>query len=240
MMKGNIYHRERFLEKIAKNLGRGVQTEVNPNPQWQHQPQWKGWQGLTQDELLVILKEQCVHIHTKLVETKQSSLTETLKAVVSNHGGGPVIAWKDDRFAQFGLSDLLCHQWPKEGVPVHIWSPEAGENNITLAEEANVGITFSDQTLAESGTVVLFSSSGKGRSVSLLPKTYIAIIPKSTIVPRITQAATSIHQRIKNGEKLASCINFISGPSNSADIEMNLVVGVHGPMKATYIVVEDQ
>jgi L-lactate dehydrogenase complex protein LldG len=55
----------------------------------------------------------------------------------------------------------------------------------------------------------------------------------------MTQATKRIHELNSQGQDIASCVSFISGPSNSADIEMNLIVGVHGPVKATYIVVDD-
>lgn len=235
-MNGKIHNRDTFLSTISTSLGRQVRKEGVMRPAWKHQPQWKVLKDATQDELVEVLKKQCAHIHTDILETSAAHLAEALKQVVDGYGGGQVITWDDPRFEEFGLREEMA----SDGMDVHVWDPSIGEENIAVAERSNVGITFSDQTLAESGTVVLFSGGGKGRSVSLLPATYIAIIPKSTIVPRITQAAHAIHNRVVDGEKIPSCINFISGPSNSADIEMNLVVGVHGPIKATYIVVEDK
>ncbi|MFV2048339.1 MULTISPECIES: LutC/YkgG family protein [Bacillaceae] len=240
MTGGSIQNQETFLNKIASQLGREQRTEGVTLPEWKHQPQWDVLQGLSQDQLVDVLKEQCRRIQTQFVETTSVDLVTVLKNVVKEFGGGPIITWNDDRFTEFGLTHLLHEEWPSEDVDVSLWNPSLGKKNIELAEQANVGITFSDKTLAESGTVVLFSDTGKGRSVSLLPATYIAIIPKSTIVPRITQVSQEIHENINKGEEIASCVNFITGPSNSADIEMNLVVGVHGPIKATYILVNDK
>lgn len=134
----------------------------------------------------------------------------------------------------------MTEEWPDEGIPVWEWDAEQGAKNIEKAEQANVGITFSEITLAESATVVLYASEHAGRSVSLLPTTYIAIIPKSSIVPRMTQASDILKQQIRDGVTVPSCINYITGPSNSADIEMDLVVGVHAPVKAAYILVNDR
>lgn len=238
-MTGKIHNQESFLSTISASLGRPVRTQGVTRPVWKHQPQWKVLQHATQDELVEVLRKQCVHIHTSLVETNVADLPRAVKNVIDGYGGGQVITWDDPRFERVGLDTDLYKGWSGIGVDVHVWDPAIGEENITVAERSNVGITFSDETLAESGTVVLFSDKGKGRSVSLLPVTYIAIIPKSTLVPRITQTASKIHHQVETGENIPSCINFISGPSNSADIEMNLVVGVHGPIKATYLLVHD-
>lgn len=64
---------------------------------------------------------------------------------------------KDDRFKEYGLSGLLTDKWPNEGTKVWEWDAAAGDENIQRAEQANIGVTFSEITLAESGTVVLFT-----------------------------------------------------------------------------------
>jgi len=237
-MTGTIHNREQFLDVIAGRLGRNRITAGVERPKWKYTPQNEVLKGATQEKLVEVLKDQCTKVHTTFLKTNLNQLSTTIDTVVGQLGGGPIVTWKDDRFKQFGLTPLF-DKWEVENVDVHIWDNQTGIDNIHFADTANVGITISDITLAESGTAVLFSNNDRGRTVSFLPATSIILIPKSSIVPRMTQAARMIRENTNNGEHLASCINFITGPSNSADIEMNLVVGVHGPVKATYIVIED-
>lgn len=238
-MTGTIQNREPFLDKIANQLGRPRKTTAVERPNWKFRPQDEVLKGSTQDDLLEVLKEQCKRIHTSIYTTNLKELPLTLSEVVANYGGGPIVTWKDERFSKWGLDRLMKSQWQSQGTDVHEWDYTKGSENISKAEQANVGITISEITLAESGTVVLFSDENKGRTVSFLPANYVALIPKSTLVPRMTQAAQKMREIYQQTGHVASCINFITGPSNSADIELNLVVGVHGPVKATYIVIND-
>lgn len=238
-MAGTIQNRDKFLNKIADQLGRSRVSAPVESPNWKYRPQDKVFPTATQDELLDILKEQCKKIHTSLYVTDTKDLSLTLNKVVSEYGGGPVVKWKDERFTEWGLDSLIKEEWPNQNIDVHEWDYTKGDENIKIAEHANVGITISEVTLAESGTVVLFSDKERGRTVSFLPSTYIALIPKSSIVARMTQGAEKMRELYQKTGHVSSCVNFISGPSNSADIELKLVVGVHGPFKATYIVIND-
>ena len=150
-----------------------------------------------------------------------------------------MLAANDRRNKEYGL-DVIFGELQQEGVDVRLWDSTIGTENQVFAEQADIGITFSEITLAESGTITLFNDKDNGRSISLLPRVHIVVIPKSTLVPRMTQAVKQIHEANKSGREVSSCVSFISGPSNSADIEMNLIVGVHGPVEATYIVVDDK
>ncbi len=232
-----IHNREAFLDKLAANLGRSRKTVVE-RPKWRFQPQLDVYKDFSQDELVDILEKQCGIIHTTFKKVNQAGLSTALYETIIGYGGESVITAKDERNTAYGL-ETFYEGLQTKGIDVHIWDASIGKENQVIAERAIVGITFSDMTLAESGTVTLFNNKDHGRSISLLPQTYIAIIPKSTIVPRITQVAQHLHGISASGKRVGSCVSLVTGPSNSADIEMQLIVGVHGPVKATYIIVDD-
>lgn len=234
-----IKNRESFLNNLAANLGRPRRKQGVERPTWSFNPQQEVLKGFTQDDLVDVLEKQCDVIHTTFKKTDLAGLNDTLKETIENYGNS-IIASNDSRNEEYGIGDLLSvMKQNNSDMEVHFWDSSKGKENQTFAERADIGLTFSDITLAESATVTLFNDKDNGRSISLLPKTYIAIIPKSTVIPRITQATEKIHKANQRGEKTPSFVSFISGPSNSADIEMNLIVGVHGPTMATYILIDD-
>ncbi|MEX2315433.1 MAG: LUD domain-containing protein, partial [Thermomicrobiales bacterium] len=106
--------------------------------------------------------------------------------------------------------------------------------------DADIGISGANVAIADSGTLVIVSNEGNGRLVTTLPPVHIALLGIEKIVPSL-EDATAILQvlpRSGTGQKITSYVSFITGPSRSADIELTLTVGVHGP-KELHIVLLD-
>lgn len=237
-----IQNREAFLSKITTSLNRPFSPTEKPERNWQHLPKERKLSHLTLDELLVAFKTQCgILNNTTVVEVEAKDINEALNEAVKGYGSKSVALWNDERFKELGMSTLYERQWPNNSIDVHVWdSSLTRAENFERTNASNIGIAYAEYALAESGTVVLYSAEGQGKAVGLLPNAFIAIVKKSTLRPRITQAVAEIQQRVDEGELLPAAIDFVSGPSNSADIEMDLVVGVHGPIYVTYIVITDQ
>lgn len=233
-----IQNREAFLQRIANRLGRPVKTKTE-RPEWKYSPQTQVLNNLSKEELLKVLKEQCQNIHTACYQTTTDNLADTLQQVVEDFGGSSIILSKDERFEKFGLTEQF-NIWKNKGITMYEWDSGNPEENIRQANETNIAIVVGEMALAESATIVLYSHPNHGRTLNFLPEKIIVLVPKSSIVPRFTQAAQLFHKQIELGKELPSCILFASGPSNSADIEMVLIVGVHGPIEAAYIIIEDQ
>jgi L-lactate dehydrogenase complex protein LldG len=106
----------------------------------------------------------------------------------------------------------------------------------TAAFEADAGLGSADLLVAETGSVLLGAAPGRGRGVSLCPPAYIAVVPAERVVRHLSEGLVFIAGRLK--ETGRGQFVFLSGPSRTADIEMNLVTGVHGP-EFVYIIIVD-
>jgi L-lactate dehydrogenase complex protein LldG len=97
-----------------------------------------------------------------------------------------------------------------------------------------VGITGTFCAIAENGTLMLLSGENEHATTSLLPETHIAIVPADRVV-RAMEDGWDLLRRERSS--LPRQVNFVSGPSRTADIEMTLVMGVHGPFRVHVVIV---
>jgi L-lactate dehydrogenase complex protein LldG len=97
----------------------------------------------------------------------------------------------------------------------------------------DVGITSAQGGIAETGTLVLDSSVEQNRLVSLVPPIHIAILDASKIFATLGETLTVLQS---SGTELSPAITFITGPSRTADIELTLAIGVHGPQELYVII----
>ena len=98
----------------------------------------------------------------------------------------------------------------------------------------DVGITTAQAAIAETGTLVLDSAHERHRLVSLVPPVHIAIIDGSRIYETMGEALSLLH----NGDEISPTVTFVTGPSRTADIELTLAIGVHGPQEL-YVIVNE-
>lgn len=100
----------------------------------------------------------------------------------------------------------------------------------------DAGVSGVYAAIAETGTLVLSTADERNRLTSLVPGIHVAIVHHDQVVATLDQ----VFERFGEDQALPPrCITFITGPSRTADIELELVVGVHGP-KALYVLLVGQ
>ena len=97
-----------------------------------------------------------------------------------------------------------------------------------------IGVTGVFSAIAETGTLMVCSGHKTPATVSLLPETHIALVPVDRIVPYMEDAWDLARAELG---QLPRAVNFISGPSRTADIEQTIVLGAHGPYRVHIVLV---
>ena len=106
--------------------------------------------------------------------------------------------------------------------------------------DADLGVTGVDYAIAETGTAVVLPRRGVSRLTSLLPPVHMALVKPSQTLESLDDLYLLRQTGVPctTAWTRGSYMNFITGPSRTADIEQTLVIGAHGP-RETHMVILD-
>ena len=106
---------------------------------------------------------------------------------------------------------------------------------------AAVGISGANMAIAETGTIVLVTNEGNADLTTTLPPVHIALFGIDKVVASLDDAVAMLRMlpRSGTGQIMTSYVNWITGPSRSADIEQSLTIGVHGPREMHCVILDN-
>jgi L-lactate dehydrogenase complex protein LldG len=101
----------------------------------------------------------------------------------------------------------------------------------------DIGLTMADWGIAETGTLVIDSSSEAIRLATMISEIHVAILPNGKIRPDAFALERELRSYMRTP---ANYLAFITGASRTADIERVLAIGVHGPLELHILLLEDR
>jgi len=207
--------RERILGRIRDPQMRarsGTQTESIAGHLENHP---RGPFPLQVDNLVEHFKERAVKLSSDVLVANERMEVPALLARYLNERELPMsgICWPS-------LSNL---PWSAAGLDMQ--SRPAKDQDL-------VGVTGAFCAIAETGTLMLLSGPETPASTSLLPETHVAVVDPRRIVATMEDAWDLMRKECKQPPR---AVNFISGPSRTADIEQTVTLGAHGPYRVLLI-----
>jgi L-lactate dehydrogenase complex protein LldG len=195
------------IENVRRSLGRTAQSTLAPRP------------DIYESRLPESIEAESSHFLDEVgklsgVGQKLSSadMDTNLQSLIQEQGIHRATVWETPYLRQLGITEIL------NSLGVELISPNADKHDMALCD---LGVTEADYLLPETGTLVLCSSKLKPRAVSLLPRIHLAIVRPEMLRADMHQ----VFAEAKDGNYLL----FITGPSRTADIELTVTLGVHGP-----------
>jgi len=188
--------------------------------------------------------------------TKEVGLTETLEAAdievietdigdriiqicgdVPSHPTGPA-----SHLTRHDIARILSGHFGKKVKPDARLIVELIRDDISEhVSKTTIGITGANAIAAEEGAILLQHNEGNIIQVAMRPEKHIMLVGIDKIYPNVEEALNmlKIQTFCATGSLATSFINIISGTSQTADIEKQLIKGVHGPRELCLILVDN-
>ena len=196
-----------MLDNIRRALGRTAQTPLSLRPEILKPRLPESVDSETERFLSEVNK-----LSGKAERLEPANILSALQTLIAEQNIRKATVWNTPRLNQLQITTYLS------SFGVELISPNADKHSIA---QCDLGITEADYLLPETGTLVLRSSAEKPRAVSLVPPIHLAIV-------RPTMLRPDMHQVFAEA-KDSNYLVFITGPSRTADIELTVTLGVHGP-----------
>ena len=195
------------VENIRRSLGRTIETPLTERP-----PIHEARRAESIDAEIESFLNEIKKLSGIGRSLLSAEIDSELKALIQEQNIHRATVWGTPHLRQLGISEIL------HSLGVELVSPNADKHEMA---KCDLGVTEADYLLPETGTLVLQSSGGKPRAVSLLPRVHLAIVR-----PEMLRA--DMHQVFAEAKDNLYLV-FITGPSRTADIELTVTLGVHGP-----------
>lgn len=221
---------QRFLEKLALKLGRPTPDQA-PRRSVAGPPGFWTAAKPSVDDLLEQFAANAERLTAKvLVATDKFQIKSRVAEWLSELKAKSVICWDLPQLKEAGIPEA-CRA---AGAALTFWDHRQDRREmIRRCASVDVGITRADYGIANTGSLAVMSSPQQSRAVSLLPPVHIAILDRKDILPQMGDIFARLDQ-----SNLPSALNFITGPSRTSDIEMDLALGVHGPGRVFILISE--
>ena len=170
------------------------------------------------------------HVHA--AATNRDAI-DAVAAVCRSHAVTAVLGWTDEAIGIDGFARRLAEQGITVDHGMVPREPSARRARVQELAALGVGVTGADALLAESGSVVLASGRGRPRLASLLPLLHVTDVHTRRVYLSLEHLLAAEPALGSAGSNLVA----ISGPSRTADIEMTLTRGVHGPGEVHVVIV---
>lgn len=135
-----------------------------------------------------------------------------------------------------GIGSALAEAWQQDaaGMPKLIAYTEPVESFKERLFAVDAAVTAAAGAVADTGALILRPTSAEPRLMSLVPPVHIAVVKAETVFPSLGDAM----REGRWAEDMPANMLLISGPSKTADIELTLAFGVHGPKELIVLIVE--
>jgi L-lactate dehydrogenase complex protein LldF len=153
-------------------------------------------------------KEELLALGGNIVDVSSGQLVDAIVSLLRGRGVSSLLAW-DWEHLPAGLQEALL----LVGIETLPGADPTGQAGIT-------GVLCA---VSDTGTLVIPGGTGRPQSASLLPELHIAVLHREKIFATLSEALQLPEIRE------APTVVLVSGPSRTADIEMTLTIGVHGP-----------